>query len=170
MYRTKHWHSWVPDTSSAVSAPPTSTGTVQTPGQCHLRESQWTTQPVWRQTKPWCWRTDACCFTEEMFQYCIFSRCPLDTITVFPSLPVPDIKKRAGGNKKKHVFPRLQFLPIKRTFLKSYSYIQNTIYPALKVEAFSPVEEKNLKDHQAYSFFGTPLAVYNTTELKSSIV
>lgn len=55
--------------------------------------------------------------------------------------------KRAGG-KKKHVFPRLQFLPIKRTLLKSYSYIQNAIYPALKVEAFSPVEEKNLKDHQ----------------------
>lgn len=74
-------------------------------------------------------------------------------------------KKRAGGSKKKHVFPRLQFLPIKRTFLKSYSDIQNTIYPALKVEAFSPVEEKNLKDHQAYSFFRTPLAVYNTTVL-----
>lgn len=164
MYRTKHWHRWVPHTSSAVSAAHTSTGTMQRPGQCHLRESHWTAQPVWRLTKPWCWRTDACCFTDEMFQYCIF---PLSTghYYCFSFVACARLKKRTGGNKKKHVFPRLQFLPIKRTFFKSYSYIQNTIYPALKVEAFSPVEEKNLKDHQAYSFFRTPLAVFNTTAL-----
>lgn len=47
---------------------------------------------------------------------------------------------KKGGSQKNYVLPRLQFLPLDRTFFRSFSYPQNAVDPAYRAGTFGPIK------------------------------